>query len=67
MKLDLYIARRFAGSFLRVLGVFFGVLLLIDLIEQIRRFNTPGISLTDEDQAALIAFLKTLTDRKYQP
>lgn len=47
MKLDLYIARRFAGSFLRVLGVFFGVLLLIDLIEQIRRFNTPGISLTE--------------------
>ncbi len=47
MKLDFYIARRFAGSFLRVLGVFFGVLLLIDLIEQIRRFGNPGIGLAE--------------------
>ncbi len=45
MTLDLYIARRFMGSFLRVFGVFFGVLTLIDLIEQIRKFGQSGIGL----------------------
>lgn len=43
MTLDLYIARRFVGSFLRVFGVFLGVLTLIDLIDQIRRFSGTGI------------------------
>jgi lipopolysaccharide export system permease protein len=45
MTLDLYMAKRFLGSFLRVFGVFFGVMLMIDLIEQIRRFSSPGIGL----------------------
>jgi lipopolysaccharide export system permease protein len=47
MTLDLYIARRFLGSFLRVFGVFFGVLTLIDLIEQIRRFSQNGIGVAE--------------------
>jgi lipopolysaccharide export system permease protein len=42
MTLDLYIARRFIGSFLRVFGIFLGVLTLIDLIEQIRKFSGNG-------------------------
>ncbi|NEY89180.1 LPS export ABC transporter permease LptG [Tabrizicola oligotrophica] len=54
MTLDLYIARRFLGSFLRVFGIFLGVLLLIDLIEQIRRFSDIGIGLS---QALLLALL----------
>lgn len=47
MTLDLYIARRFLGSFLKVFGVFLGVLTLIDLIEQIRRYSGTGINLAE--------------------
>lgn len=45
MILHLYIARRFALSFLAVLGLFFVMLALIDLIEQARRFSdqTTGL------------------------
>lgn len=45
MTLDIYIARRFLGSFLRVFGVFLGVLTLIDLIEQVRRFSDQDLGL----------------------
>jgi len=54
MTLDLYLARRFALSFLRVFATFFGVLLLIDLIEQIRRFSDVDIALS---QAFVLALL----------
>jgi lipopolysaccharide export system permease protein len=40
MTLHLYFARRFLKSFLSVLLIFFAILSLIDLIEQIRRFGT---------------------------
>ncbi|NND21755.1 MAG: LPS export ABC transporter permease LptG [Silicimonas sp.] len=40
MTLQLYFARRFFRSFLSVLLIFFAILFLIDLIEQIRRFGT---------------------------
>ena len=39
MTLHLYFAKRFLKSFLAVLAIFFAVLMLIDLIEQIRRFG----------------------------
>ena len=46
MTLHLYFARRFALSLLLVGGAFFGVLVLLDLVEQLRRFEddaaTPG-------------------------
>lgn len=40
MTLHLYFARRFLKSFLSVFMVFFAILSLIDLVEQIRRFGT---------------------------
>ena len=40
MTLHLYFARRFFRSFISVLLIFFGILVLIDLIEQIRRFGS---------------------------
>ena len=40
MTLHLYFARRFFRSFVSVLLIFFGILVLIDLIEQIRRFGS---------------------------
>lgn len=45
MTLSLYIARRFLGSFLVVLGVFFGIMLLIDTIDQLRRLNQSDAGL----------------------
>ena len=37
MKLALYLARRFAGAIAGVCGIFFGILVLIDMVEQVRR------------------------------
>lgn len=39
MKLSLYLARRFIVSVLMVGGVFAGILMLIDMVEQIRRYS----------------------------
>ncbi len=39
MILDRYLARRFLGTFGATLGIFFGILALIDLIEEVRRFG----------------------------
>lgn len=44
MILDLYFARRFVQSFLLIGGVFLTLILLIDLIEQLRRFE--GVDVT---------------------
>ena len=43
MTLDFYIARRFLWTVTRVFLVFFGILMLIDMIEQLRRFSAAGI------------------------
>ncbi|HRK42508.1 MAG TPA: LPS export ABC transporter permease LptG [Gemmobacter sp.] len=45
MTLSLYIARRFFWMFLRVLGVFFGILMLIDMLDQLRRLSGRGVGL----------------------
>lgn len=60
MTLDLYIARRFLGSFLRVFGVFFAVLTLFDLIDQIRRFSDSGIGVAGAFLLALLDVPQTL-------
>ncbi len=54
MTLDLYLAQRFAFSFLRIFAIFLGVLMLIDLIEQIRRYSDVDIALS---QAFVLALL----------
>lgn len=41
MTLALYIARRFFATFLVVLAIFFGVMLLIDVIDQLRQLTGP--------------------------
>lgn len=45
MKLHLYFARKFAVTFLGILGVFFLLMALIDLVEQISRFSSRGVAL----------------------
>lgn len=52
MTLSFYIARRFLGLFAQVFGAFLGIMLTIDIIDQLRRFSDPGISVSD---AALLA------------
>lgn len=42
MTLSLYIARRFVSMFLRVLGIFFGIMMLIDVIDQLRWLPEGG-------------------------
>ncbi|WP_444790285.1 LPS export ABC transporter permease LptG [Roseinatronobacter sp. NSM] len=39
MTLDLYLIRRLLVAFMMVLGVFVGMLLLLDMVEQMRRFS----------------------------
>jgi lipopolysaccharide export system permease protein len=45
MTLSLYVARRFAWMFLRVAGIFFGILMLIDMLDQLRRLSKHGVGL----------------------
>ncbi|MBC7138781.1 MAG: LPS export ABC transporter permease LptG [Defluviimonas sp.] len=42
MTLSLYIARRFWMMFLGVFGAFFAILFMVDMVEQVRRFETGG-------------------------
>lgn len=44
MTLDFYFARRFAANFLLIGGVFLTLIMLIDLIEQLRRFEGVDVS-----------------------
>ena len=60
MTLSLYIARRFLGTVGRVFLVFFGILMLIDMIEQLRRFSDAGIGLGDAAVMSLLNVPQTL-------
>jgi lipopolysaccharide export system permease protein len=53
MTLSLYIARRFLWTFLMVFGVFFGLLLLIDVIDQLRR-GAGGMTISRAGYMALL-------------
>lgn len=52
MILNLYIARRFLLLFLQVFAGFFALFVMIDMIDELRRFSNPGITLS---QALLLA------------
>lgn len=54
MKLDLYFARRFIWSFVIVASVFFGIVFLIDLVEQLRRFDTDAVGIVEGTELALL-------------
>jgi lipopolysaccharide export system permease protein len=47
MILDFYIARKFLWLFARVFGGFLAIMMMIDIIDQLRRFGDPGISVGD--------------------
>lgn len=54
MILSLYVARRFAMMFLRVLAVFFGILMLIDMLDQLRRLSGRGVGLLQAMQLSAL-------------
>lgn len=54
MILSLYIARRFLALFLQVFAGFFALMLMIDLIDEIRRFSDPGLTLSEALQLSLM-------------
>ncbi len=60
MTLDKYFARRFLRAFLMVFGAFLGFLLLLEVVEQIRRFDTSSLGLPEAFQLALLAAPETL-------
>jgi lipopolysaccharide export system permease protein len=60
MTLSLYIARRFLWTITRVFLVFFGILMLIDMIEQLRRFSGAGIGLAEAARLSLLNVPETL-------
>lgn len=60
MTLSLYIARRFLGSVWRVFMAFFAILMLIDMIEQMRLFADAGIGLTGAARMSLLNVPETM-------
>lgn len=54
MILHLYFARRFITTFLGVLGIFTAILLLLDLVEQVRRFDGDNVTFADMLVLALL-------------
>jgi lipopolysaccharide export system permease protein len=55
MTLSLYFASRFLKVLAQVFLVFFGIMMLIDMVDQLRRFSAQGLGLTE---AAGLSLLK---------
>lgn len=60
MTLGLYIARRFLWTVTQVFLVFFGIIMLLDMIEQLRRFSGAGIGLAEAARLSLLNVPETL-------
>jgi lipopolysaccharide export system permease protein len=60
MTLGRYIALKFLGLVGRVFLIFFGILMLIDMIEQLRRFSGVGIGMSGAASLSLMNVPETL-------
>jgi lipopolysaccharide export system permease protein len=54
MTLSLYIAKRFLWLFVRVFAGFFGLMFMIDIIDELRNFDDPPITLGDAGLLSLM-------------
>lgn len=54
MRLDFYFMRRFIRAFMLVFGVFFGIVVLIDMVEQMRRFDSDTVGLVEAAELSLL-------------
>lgn len=60
MILNLYIARRFLWLFIRIFLGFFLLMVMIDLIDEMRRFSNPGLTLGEALQLSLMNVPETI-------
>jgi lipopolysaccharide export system permease protein len=60
MTLSLYFTYRFVKVVAQVFAVFFGILMLTDMVEQLRRFSGQAVSLADVATLALLNVPATL-------
>ncbi len=60
MTLYLYMARKFLWTFLSVFGVFLALAMLLDVVEQIRRFESDAIRFSDILQLAMLNMPESL-------
>lgn len=60
MKLHLYFARRFAMTFLGVFVVFFGILTLLDIVEQMRKFSDAEIGFGAAAELSILSVPESL-------
>ncbi len=47
MILHLYFARRFLAAFLAVFAIFLGIFILLDMVEQIRKFDSDSVGFVE--------------------
>jgi lipopolysaccharide export system permease protein len=59
MTLDLYFARRFLRAFLIVGGAFAGLIVMLETVEQVRRFDTSALGLREALELAALAAPET--------
>jgi lipopolysaccharide export system permease protein len=60
MTLTLYIARRFFVTYLQVFGVFLGILMLIETIDQLRKFPNAKLGIADAVYMAALTVPESL-------
>jgi lipopolysaccharide export system permease protein len=60
MKLHIYFARKFAVTFFGVFCVFFGIMSLLDIVDQLRRFDGSDISFGGASVLALLSVPETI-------
>ncbi|MEL6204416.1 MAG: LPS export ABC transporter permease LptG [Pseudomonadota bacterium] len=60
MTLHLYFARKFLTAFLGLFGLFGVMIMLLDMVEQLRRFDDAGISLGGAASLALLSMPQAL-------
>lgn len=60
MILSLYVARRFLWLFARIFAGFFALLMIFDLVEELRRFGGKGLGLADALQLSAMNVPPTL-------
>ena len=54
MILNFYIARRFVWLFVQIFFGFFALMLMIDVVDELRKFSTPGLTVPEAFQLSLM-------------
>ena len=60
MTLSFYVMRRFASVVTQVFLIFFGIMMLIEMVDQLRRFSAQGLGLAQAAQLAALSVPSSL-------